>query len=233
MIDLYFAPTPNGWKAAIMLEECQLEHRIRLVDLAAGEQLEPSFLAINPNNKIPAIVDHEGESGPVHVFESGAILLYLSSKTGLFGGGPGVPAKEVHEWLFWQAANLGPMAGQLSHFHFYAPERLDYALKRYRGEYERCLGVLERRLADREYILDDYSIADMMTFPWIFIAKNFGVDLERWPTVKAWRAAIKARPAVRRAIDLHKDAQLTGRANAESAPRLFNQTSDHLGSVKS
>lgn len=228
MIDFYYAPTPNGWKIAIMLEECEMDYRAQLMDLTRGDQFDKDFLAINPNAKIPAIVDHDTGGEPTPVFESGAILLYLSEKTGRFGGDPRMPAKELHEWLFWQAANLGPMAGQLSHFVNYAAERTEYVLTRYRGEYERCIAVLESRLSDRDYILGIYSIADIMTFPWIFIAKNLGVDLSNFPAVARWRSEIKVRPAVRRAIDLHKDAQFTGTANAENAPSLFNQSARHL-----
>ncbi len=228
MIEFYYAPTPNGWKVAIMLEECALEYRTHLMDLPGGDQLEPAFLTINPNAKIPAIVDRGGTDEPLAIFESGAILRHLSQATGRFGGDPALPAKALDEWLFWQAANLGPMAGQLSHFVNYAPEQMDYALNRYRGEYQRCIKVLEARLSDRPYILGDYSIADMMSFPWIFIARNLGVDLSGFPAVAAWRAAIKARPAVRRAIDLHKNAQFSNTANAANAPGLFNQTEEHL-----
>ncbi len=228
MIDFYYAPTPNGWKVAIMLEECGLDYRTKLMDLTRGDQFDKDFLAINPNAKIPAIVDHDTGGEPVSVFESGVILLYLSEKTKQFGVDPGRPARELLEWLFWQAANLGPMAGQLSHFVNYATEQMEYGLRRYRGEYERCIAVLEVRLADREFILDAYSIADIMAFPWIFIAKNLGVDLTDFPAVARWRSEIKARPAVRRAVDLHKDAQFTGTANAENAPGLFNQSARHL-----
>lgn len=233
MIDFYYAPTPNGWKAAIMLEECGLPFRLNFMDLTQGDQFEKDFLVINPNAKIPAIVDHDTNGESVSVFESGAILLYLSEKTKSFGGAPEIPAKEMLEWLFWQAGNLGPMAGQLSHFVNYAPEQMDYGLTRYRGEYERCLGVLEVRLADRNYILGDYSIADIMIFPWVFIAKNLGIDLvTHFPTVTEWRSKIKIRPAVIKAIDLQKDAQFTKSANAENAPLLFNQTASHIKNEK-
>lgn len=228
MIDFYYAPTPNGWKIAIMLEECALEYRTQLMNLPAGDQFDAAFLAVNPNAKIPAVVDYDTEADPLAVFESGAILRYLSTKTQLFGGVGEHAAKELDEWLFWQAANLGPMAGQLSHFVNYAPEKMEYGINRYRGEYERCIGVLESRLAEQDYILGEYSIADMMSFPWVFIAKNLGVDLTAFPAVFQWRAAIKTRPAVKRAIDLHKDAQFTNSVDANNAPRLFNQTAAHL-----
>jgi GST-like protein len=231
MIDLYFAPTPNGWKAAIMLEELGLDYRSVLMRLSKGDQFAPDFLAISPNAKMPAIVDHEPDAAwgddPVTVFESGAILLYLAEKTGQFTP----PAsdlrarKEMMEWLFWQVGNQGPMAGQLSHFRNYAPEdERDYGFKRYLGEYDRNLGVLENRLEDRQYILGDYSIADMLAFPWAFIAKPLSASLEEFPRVADWRARIKERPAVQRAIDLHKSQQNKGRHRADNNTVLFNQS---------
>lgn len=224
MIDFYYAPTPNGWKVAIMLEECGLPYRTILMDLTKGDQFDKDFLTISPNARIPAIVDNDTGGDPVPVFESGAILLYLAEKTDRFGWKQPKPDKELYEWLFWQAANLGPMAGQLSFFLNYASERTNYVLARYSGEYERCLAVLDTRLMQRDYILGDYTIVDMMIFPWVFIAKNFGIDLVEFPSVADWRNRIKQRPAVRRAIDLHKDTQFTGAANADNAPRLFRQT---------
>lgn len=226
MIDFYYAPTPNGWKVGIMLEEAGLEYRTHLLNLVGGDQLKPEFLAISPNAKMPAIVDQDAEE-PTPVFESGAILLYLADKTGSFRGAPGTPRKAVWEWLFFQAAHVGPMAGQVSHFVNYAPKDQDYSRKRYTGEFERSIQVLENRLDGRDYILGDYSIADMMIFPWVFIAKPLGVDLSRWPRVKDWRGRIKTRPAVQRAIDLHKGVQNHGR-NADNAPALFNQDASHL-----
>ena len=234
MIDFYYAPTPNGWKVAIMLAETGLPHRTVLLRLTEGDQLTPAFRAINPNAKIPAILDHDSEEhegedgGPQAVFESGAILLYLARKSGRFG--PQTPREETEcqAWLFWQAANQGPMAGQLSHFVNYAPAGQDYGLKRYRGEFERSLAVLEQRLAGRDYVLADYSIVDMMCFPWAFIAKPLGVSLDTFPRVSAWRQRIKTRPAVRQAIDLYKDAQFTGKTGAESNAILFNQSAEHL-----
>lgn len=228
MIDFYYAPTPNGWKIAIMLEECNLHYQTILVNLTQGDQFKHDFLRINPNGKIPAIVDHDTDEKPISVFESGAILLYLSNKTNQFGVNSDIKIKELHEWLFWQAANLGPMAGQLSHFVNYAPEPMEYGLTRYRGEYERCLAVLENRLEDREYILGKYSIADMMIFPWAFIAKNVNVNLELFPAIARWRKEIKNRPAVRKAINLHKEAQFTQTANSKNSPLLFNQSAKHI-----
>jgi GST-like protein len=235
MIDLYFAPTPNGWKAAIMLEESGLKYRPILMRLGEGDQFTPEFLEISPNAKMPAIVDHAPDEAwgddPVTVFESGAILLYLADKTGQFApDADDVRArKEMMEWLFWQVGNQGPMAGQLSHFRNYAPEdERDYGFKRYLGEYDRNLGVLENRLEDRQYILGEYSIADMLTFPWAFIAKPLGASLETFPRVADWRARIKERPAVQRAIDLHKSEQNKGRHRADNNTVLFNQSAASL-----
>lgn len=231
MIDLYYAPTPNGWKAAIMLEETGLDYRPVLMRLSEGDQFAPGFLEISPNAKMPAIVDHAPGEGwgdaPVPVFESGAILLYLADKVGRFAP-PETDLrarKELMEWLFWQVGNQGPMGGQLSHFRNYAPEdERAYGFKRYLGEYDRNLGVLEARLETRDYILGDYSIADMLAFPWAFIAKPLGASLDAFPRVADWRARIKARPAVQRAIDLHKSEQNGGRHRVDNNSILFNQS---------
>jgi GST-like protein len=230
MIDFYYAPTPNGWKVAIMLEECGLEYRTVLMRLGEGDQFKPDFLAISPNAKMPAIVDHDVAGDPVSVFESGAILYYLADKTGRFMPSDPLGRKETLEWLFWQVGNQGPMGGQLSHFVNYAPEGQDYGHARYKGEYERNLAVLDSRLDGRDYILGDYSIADMISFPWAFIAKPLGVALDPFPNVLAWRGRIKDRPAVRRAIDLHKEKQNRGEQNAQNNSLLFNQGAQHLQS---
>lgn len=232
MIDFFYSPTPNGWKVAIMLAETGLVHRTVLLRLTEGDQLTPEFRKINPNAKIPAILDHDGDDGPTTVFESGAILLYLSQKSGMFGGETAADARSITQWLFWQAANQGPMAGQLSHFVNYAPEGEAYSHKRYKGEHERNLAVLEARLAGREYITSSYSIADMMIFPWAFISKPLGIDLEAYPNVFAWRKRIKDRPAVQDAINLHKDAQFTKTTSAEQNSILFNQSAHHLMSAE-
>jgi len=169
MIDFYYWPTPNGWKVAIMLEECGLEYRMIPVNIGRGDQFKPEFLAIRPNNRMPAIVDHDAQKelgdGPVSVFESGAILIHLAERSGHFMPQDRLGRKECLEWLFWQVGNLGPMAGQLSHFVNYAPGDHPYSHKRYADEYNRCLGVLERRLEGRGFILGDYSIADMASWP--------------------------------------------------------------------
>ncbi len=235
MIDFYYAPTPNGWKVAIMLEETGLDYRLMLMRLSEGDQFTPEFLAISPNAKMPAIVDHAPGSGwgdePVSVFESGAILLYLADKTGQFAPPPGdlSARKALMEWLFWQVGNQGPMGGQLSHFRNYAPEdQRAYGFNRYLGEYDRNLGVLENRLERREYILGDYSIADMLAFPWAFIAKPLGASLAEFPRVADWRARIKERPAVQRAIDLEKSGQNRGQHRADNNRVLFNQSAASL-----
>ena len=228
MIDFFYAPTPNGWKVAIMLEECAYEYNTILMKLSEGDQFSKRFLAVSPNAKMPAILDHVVEGNPMPVFESGAILIYLAEKAGRFMPQDPIGRKETLEWLFWQTGNQGPMAGQLSHFVNYAPEGQEYGRKRYAGEYDRNLGVLERRLTDREYILGSYSIADMIAFPWVFIAKPLGSSLDEFPNVSAWRGRIKQRPAVQCAIDLYKDKQNRGETNAQNNSILFNQTADHF-----
>ncbi len=233
MIDFHYSPTPNGWKVGIMLEECGLEYNTILMQLSKGDQFKPEFLAISPNGHIPAILDYDTGGEPVGVFESAAILLYLADKTGKFA--PPVaslsssPARrDLMAWLFWQVGSQGPMAGQLSHFVNYAPEGQDYGLKRYQNEYKRSLTVLENRLRDRDYVLGEYSIVDMICFPWVFIAKPLGIDLAEYPRVAAWRGRIKSRPAVHRAIDLHKDKQNRGRDTAGNSPLLFSQDGSQL-----
>ncbi len=223
MIDFYYWPTPNGWKISMMLEECGLEYRLVPVNIGRGEQFTPEFLAISPNNRMPAIVDHDVDGDPVPVFESGAILIYLAEKTGRFMPTDPLGRKETLEWLFWQVGNIGPMAGQLSHFVNYAPKGQDYSHTRYADEYNRCLGVLERRLDGRDYILGDYSVADMAAWPWVLIAKPLGDTLEEFPNVRRWRQAIKERPAVQRAVDLGKEFRRQGPPDEREREILFNQ----------
>jgi GSH-dependent disulfide-bond oxidoreductase len=224
MIDFYYWPTPNGWKVAIMLEECGLAYRMIPVNIGKGEQFDPAFLNISPNHRMPAIVDHGVEGDPVSVFESGAILLYLADKTGRFIPKDPLGRKEAMEWLFWQVGNQGPAAGQLSHFVNYAPEGQSYAKERYANEYDRCLGVLERRLEGRAFILRDYSIADMICWPWVLIAKPLGVSLEPFPNVAAWRQRVKERPAVQAGVDLGKEFRRKGPPTEAERRILFNQT---------
>jgi GST-like protein len=225
LIDLYYWPTPNGWKASIMLEEIGLPYKLIPVNIGQGDQFKPEFLAISPNNRMPAIVDHDVDGDPVPVFESGAILFYLAEKTGKLMPADPLGRKETLEWLFWQVGNLGPLAGQLSHFVNYAPEGQDYSKTRYAKEYDRCLGVLERRLEGRAYILgDDYTIADIICWPWVFIAKPLGQSLDALPNVAAWRQRIKVRPAVQRGVDLGKEFRRSGPPSDDERKVLFNQT---------
>lgn len=223
MIDFYYWPTPNGWKIGMMLEECELPYRMVPVNIGRGEQFTPEFLAISPNNRMPAIVDHDVNGEPVPVFESGAILIYLAEKTGRFIPTDPIGRKEALEWLFWQVGNIGPMAGQLSHFVNYAPAGQDYSHTRYANEYNRCLGVLERRLEGREYILGEYSIADMATWPWVLIAKPLGDDLQAFPNVRRWRQAIKERAPVQRAVDLGSEYRRQAPPDDKEREILFNQ----------
>ena len=228
MIDFYYWPTPNGWKVAIMLAECGLEYRVIPVNIGRGDQFKPEFLAISPNNRMPAIVDHDAGEGPVSVFESGAILIHLAERTGRFMPHSRSGGKQTLEWLFWQVGNLGPMAGQLSHFVNYAQGEHPYSHKRYADEYNRCLGVLERRLDGREFIVDEYSIADMASWPWVLIAKPLGQPLEDFPNVARWREAIKQRPAVQRAVDLGKDLRRSAPPSEDERRVLFNQTARNI-----
>ncbi len=223
MIDFYYWPTPNGWKVSIMLEECGLSYRTIPVNIGRGEQHAPAFLAISPNGRMPAIVDHDAPGGPLSVFESGAILLHLAERSGRFA--PTAPRQRsaLMEWLFWQVGNLGPMAGQLSHFVNYAQGEHPYSHERYAGEYQRCLGVLERRLKARDYILGEYSIADMAAWPWVLIAKPLGQSLDALPNVARWRGCIKERPAVRRGVDLGKELRRSAPPTDEERRILFNQ----------
>ena len=205
MIELYYWPTPNGHKVTLFLEEAGLEYRIHPVDIGKGAQFEPGFLAISPNNKMPAIVDTApaGVGAPLSVFESGAILLYLAEKTGRFLPDDARGRMATLEWLFWQMAGLGPMTGQYGHFKVYAPEPIPYAIERYTKETERLLGVLDRRLAGRAFIAgDDYTIADMAAYPWINTYDSAPLDLEPFPDLRRWQAVIAARPATQRAYAL-------------------------------
>jgi GSH-dependent disulfide-bond oxidoreductase len=200
-IELYYWPTPNGWKISIMLEECRLPYVVRPVDISKGEQFAPAFLAISPNNRIPAIFDPDGPAGRgVAVFESGAILQYLGRKTGKFYPSEERGRTAVDEWLFWQVGGLGPMAGQAVHFRRYAPEPLYYAIARYTDEVNRLYGVMNARLAQREFLADRYSIADIACVGWVRLAERQGQDLAEFPHLKRWFEAIRARPAVKRAF---------------------------------
>tara|TARA_B100001287_G_scaffold276786_1_gene289477 strand:+ start:5188 stop:5919 length:732 start_codon:yes stop_codon:yes gene_type:complete len=226
MIDFYYWPTPNGWKVSILLEELRIPYNMVPLNIGKGDQFDPHFLEISPNNRMPAIVDHEVDGDPVTVFESGAILFYLAEKTGQLIPTTSLGRKEAIEWLFWQTGNQGPMAGQLSHFINYAVGDNKYSHKRYANEYERCLGVLERRLATRPFILgEEYSIADIINWPWVLIAKPLRASLEDFPNVSAWRNRIKNRPAVKRGVDLGKDLRRSAPPTEEERKILFSQKS--------
>ena len=201
MIDLYYWPTPNGHKITIFLEEAGLPYTLRPIDIARGDQFKPDFLKIAPNNRIPAIVDHAPADGgaDVSIFESGAILVYLAEKTGLFLPRDMRQRAKVLEWLFWQVGGLGPMAGQNHHFGRYAPARIPYAIDRYRNETARLYGVLDRQLAGRSFIAEHYSIADMACYPWIAPHADQGQDLDDYPHLKRWYESLRARPAIVRA----------------------------------
>lgn len=225
MIDFYYWPTPNGWKIAIMLEECGLEYAAIPVDIRRGDQFKPEFLAISPNNRMPAIVDKRKPKKPVALFESGAILGYLAETTGKFMPKARDRRYEVLQWVFWQVGGLGPMAGQLSHFVNYVEEENPYARDRYGREYDRLLGVLDRQLADKDYICGDYSIADMASWPWLIPYKRFEQSLDHLPNVRVWHDRMKSRPAVRRGVDLGKEWRDYGRPHTEESRRiLFGQT---------
>lgn len=207
MIDFYYWPTPNGHKITIFLEEAGLDYKIIPVNIGEGDQFKPAFLKISPNNRMPAIVDRDADGGPLSVFESGAILEYLAEKTGKFMPTEPRGKYDVLQWLYWQMAGLGPMLGQTNHFVKYAPqvdEKADhsYGQKRYLNEARRLFGVMDGQLADRQYLAGDYSIADMASWPWVKGYKGYDFDLGDWPNLKRWHETMKARPAVRRAIDI-------------------------------
>jgi len=203
MIDVYSWPTPNGHKIHIMLEECGLKYRVHAIDIGAGDQFKPQFLAISPNNKIPAIVDSDGPEGrPISLFESGAILIYLAAKTGRFLP-DGVRDKYVAlQWLMFQMGGVGPMLGQAHHFRLYAPEKIEYAINRYTNESKRLYGVMDRRLGEVEYFAGEYSIADIAIFPWTRSYANQGVDIAEYPNFKRWFDAVSARSAVQKAVQV-------------------------------
>lgn len=227
MIELYYWPTPNGHKITMFLEEAGLAYDIHPVDISAGDQFKPEFLAFSPNNRMPAIIDRDPADGgePMTVFESGAILEYLADKTGMFLPKDARGRKAVQEWLFWQVGGLGPMAGQNHHFVIYAPEKIPYAITRYVNETNRLYGVLDRRLQGRAFIAgDDYSIADMACYPWIVPWKNQQQTLSDFPDLSRWFRAVAARPATQRAYA--KGEPFTSRPAVTEAGKkiLFGQT---------
>jgi GST-like protein len=234
-IELYYWPTPNGWKISIALEEMGLPYELKTVNIGAGEQFTPSFLAISPNNRMPAIVDPDGADGqPISVFESGAILQYLGRKSGQFYPSDERGRVEVDQWLFWQMGGLGPMAGQAHHFRQYAASlisdqrQLAYGANRYTNEVNRLYGVLNKRLADRDYVAGDYSIADMAIWPWVVPWKNQGQDLTEFPHLKAWFERVEARPGVARGMavgeNLRRNLAASSKEAEASRKVLFGQT---------
>lgn len=225
MIDFYFWPTPNGHKVSIALEEMGLDYTVRPVNILTGEQHDPAFIAISPNNRVPAIIDHEGPAGAAHtVFESGAILLYLAQKTGRFWPEDPVQQSLVTQWLFFQCANIGPMFGQCGHFRGYAAEKVDYAIRRYSGETRRLYGLVDRELARKTWIAgEDYSLADMATYPWMDARQQelHGIDIGEFPHVARWIEACEARPGVQRGMAVLKDSMKVGNPTEETRKAMF------------
>jgi GST-like protein len=231
MIELHYWPTPNGHKITMFLEETGLPYRIVPVDIGRGEQFRPDFLRIAPNNRMPAIIDHDPPGGgePVSIFESGAILLYLAEKTGRFIARDLRDRVETMQWLFWQVANLGPMAGQNHHFRNYANDKLPYAIDRYVNETNRLYGVLDTRLAERAFVAGaDYSIADMASYPWTVGWEGQGQNIDDFPNVKRWQEAIRARPATVRAYEIGPRYTQRQGLDEESKKVLFGQTAKTL-----
>jgi len=226
MLELYYWTTPNGHKVTMFLEETGVPYRITPVNIAKGEQFEPGFLEIAPNNRIPALVDPEPEDdgAPLCLFESGAILEYLADKTGRFLPRETRPRFAVLQWLYWQMGGLGPMLGQNHHFKTYAPETIDYAIKRYVDEAKRLYRVLDNQLSGRDFIADEYSIADMACYPWTVSHERQGIDLADYPNVKRWYDAIAARPATERAYARAKEINSEPTMSDEAKKILFGQT---------
>lgn len=228
LIDFYYWSTPNGWKVAIMLEECGLPYNVIPIDISKGDQFKPAFLAISPNNRIPAIVDPCGPDGrPISVFESGAILQYLGRKTGRFYPTDERQRVEVEQWLFWQVAGLGPMAGQAHHFRHYSPKKIEYAITRYTDECNRLYGVMNTRLADRKFLAGKYSIADMACVGWVSMWERQGQDIDQFPHLKRWLQTVMARPAVERGLKMEiPDAAALNMHDPAVRAVLFNQRAD-------
>jgi GSH-dependent disulfide-bond oxidoreductase len=242
MIDLYYWPTPNGWKITIMLEECGLEYQVHAVDIGFGDQFKPEFLRLSPNNRMPAIVDHDplGGGAPIAIFESGAILEYLADKTGKFL--PKEPRQRfaVLQWVYWQMANQGPMMGNANHFKNYAknltddPTQLDYGIKRFCGEVDRLCGVMDAQLLANRYLAGaDYTIADIISWPWASLLEKL-IDPEagtKFPNLKRWMDEVAARPAVKKGRDVHRDwseRKLTPEQEQARRELLFNQTNEKV-----
>lgn len=225
MIDLHYWPTPNGWKVTIFLEECGLPYRVIPVNIGRGDQHTDQFRRINPNGRIPAIVDSNPADGgaAVTIFESGAILQYLAEKTGMFIPQLFRERYAVLQWVFWQVGGLGPMAGQLSHFVNYAPEKMAYPLERYRGEYVRLLAVMNKQLERSEFLAGDYSIADMAAWPWLTPYKRFEVPLDGMPHLLRWHDTVKTREGVRRGVNVGKEMRTFQKPDEEARTNLFRQ----------
>lgn len=226
-IELHYWPTPNGWKVTILLEELGVPYEVKYVNIGAGDQFKPEFLKIAPNNRMPAIVDPEGPGGePISIFESGAILQYLGRKFGRFYPADERKRAKVEEWLMWQMGGFGPMLGQNHHFRVYAPEKLPYAMDRYLNETHRLYGVLDRQLEGRDFVADEYSIADMAIVGWATGWERQGMELEKdFPNVARWLAALKSRPAVDRGLAVGRDVreQLDLASNKDAQSVLFGQ----------
>jgi GSH-dependent disulfide-bond oxidoreductase len=235
MIDVHYWPTPNGWKITIMLEECGLPYTIRLVNIGRGEQFAPAFLAISPNNRMPAIVDHDPPGGgePIAVFESAAILQYLADKSGRFLPRDVRGRYEVLQWLAWQVANLGPIAGQLNHFASYSAEKIPYAIERFANEMNRLLGVLERRLTDRPYLAGEYSIADMATWSWVFPEYQGRRVLADFPHVAKWWELVASRPAVKKGRAVGEELRRNAPLDDQARKVLFGQTAETVNKAES
>ena len=226
MIELYYWPTPNGHKITIFLEEAGLDYRIVPINIGAGDQFKPEFLKFSPNNRMPAIIDQAPTDGgePIAVFESGAILLYLAEKTGRFLPANIRDRKAVMEWLFWQVGGLGPMAGQNHHFVQYAPEKIPYAMDRYVRETNRLYGVMDRQLAEHEFLAGEYSIADMASYPWVVPHQSQQQDLNEFPNLKRWFEVMQARPAVVQAYEKGSVYSKPAPMTDEAKKILFGQT---------
>lgn len=223
-IELHYWPTPNGFKISIMLEELGVPYTVKMVNIGKGEQFEPDFLKIAPNNRMPAIIDPEGPDGkPISVFESGAIMKYLGQKFGAFYPTDTREQVEVDEWLMWQMGGFGPMLGQNHHFNKYAPEKIPYAIKRYVDESNRLYGVLDRRLVGREFVAGEYSIADMAIIGWSLGHEGQDVDIDAFPNVKAWQARLLAREAVMKGIEVGKAERTNIAKDKEAQKVLFGQ----------
>jgi GST-like protein len=227
MIDFYYWPTPNGHKISVALEEFGVDYEVKSINILKGEQHVPEFLAISPNNRVPAIVDHDGPAGTAHsVFESGAILLYLAGKTGLFWPKDPVQQSVVTQWLFFQCANVGPMFGQCGHFRGYADQQIEYAINRYQGETRRLYGLIDRELAKKPFIAGaDFSLADMATYPWMTSKQQalHGIDIGAFPNVARWLADVGARPGVQRGMAVMADDLKVGNPTEETKKAFFNR----------